>query len=337
MRAMAMKRVAAIEEGPLEAVDYTEPEAGSGEVLIKVLACGVCHTELDQIEGRIEPSVLPVIPGHQIVGRVVGRGNGANRFEAGDLVGLTWLYSSCGCCEFCRTGNENLCDNARWTGHDVNGGYAEYAVADEKFVHPIPGYYSAMTAAPLLCAGIIGYRALRISGVTNGQTIGLFGFGASAHILLQVIRHKFPDSSVFVFTRSEAHQEHAVSLGAMWAGGTEDLPPAKLDKAIDFTPVGETVKSALSVSKKGARVVINAIRKITPIPQMDYAEYLWGERQVMSVANVTMQDGREFLPLAAEIGIEPEIEEFGLEEANKALQKLKKGHVHGAAVLHIGE
>ncbi len=275
MKAMLLRRVAGIEERPLEAVECEVPEAAGGEVLIKVLACGVCHTELDQIEGRIEPSMLPVIPGHQIVGEVVGRGDGAGRFEVGDVVGVTWLYSSCGECGYCRSGFENLCDGAKWTGHDVNGGYAEYVVARERFVHAIPESYSAVVAAPLLCAGVIGYRALRLAEVVNGQTVGLFGFGASAHILLGVIRYKFPDSSVFVFTRSEEHRELAVSLGATWAGGSEEVPPGKLDRAIDFTPVGETVKRALAVSNKGARVVVNAIRKVTPIPEMDYAEYLW--------------------------------------------------------------
>lgn len=335
MRALAIRRTGVIEETPLEAVQLDEPTVGSGQILLKVLACGVCHTELDQIEGRLAIPSLPVVPGHQIVGEVVGRADGAGMYAIGDRVGVTWLNWSCGQCGFCRSGRENLCDDAKWTGHDVDGGYAEYVTAYEKFSYPIPERYSDVQAAPLLCAGVIGYRALRLAELCDGDVMGLFGFGASGHIAIQVIKHRCPASPVFVFTRGEAHRELALSLGADWAGGADDKPPEMLDRAIDFTPVGETVKRALSVSRKGGRVIINAIRKTTPIPQLDYGEYVWGERTITSVANVTARDAREFLPLAAQIGIECEVEEFELAEANEALVRLKQGRIKGVAVLRI--
>jgi len=335
MRAAVIVGAGPVSENPLEMTELDRPRLKGGQVLLKVLACGVCHTELDQIEGRLAPPSLPIVPGHQIVGVVVERAVGAGRFEIGQRVGVTWLHWSCGRCDYCRGGRENLCDIAQWTGHDVNGGYAEYAAAYEKFAYPIGDRFSDTAAAPLLCAGVIGYRALRLTEAVDGETIGLFGFGASAHIVIQIITHKYPACKVFVFTRSRDHRELALKLGANWVGAPDETPPALLNKAIDFTPVGESVMCALGNSAKGACVVINAIRKATPIPQMDYGRYLWGEREVRSVANVARRDAEEFLPLAAEIPIVPEVEVYGLAEANKALIRLKEGKIDGAAVLSI--
>ena len=315
--------------------DIPKPVPKDDELLLKVLACGVCHTELDEIEGRLKPAKLPIVLGHQIVGEIVEKGPDANTLDLGQRVGVTWLNSACGNCRFCLSGRENLCDHAMWTGLDVDGGYAQFTLVPEKFAHPIPQRFSDTEAAPLLCAGVIGYRAIRLAEIADGDVVGLYGFGASAHIVIQVLKHTNPKSPVFVFTRSSAHRDLAAQLGAEWAGAPADEPPAKLNKAIDFTPVGETVKRALAASDKGATVVINAIRKTTPIPELDYAEHLWHERKIKSVANVTAQDAREFLPLAAEIPIIPHVQEFELAQANNALINLKKGKINGAAVLTI--
>lgn len=333
MKALVLPKLAPIEDAPLREVEMETPQPGAGEILVKVSACGLCHTDLDEIEGRLEPPALPVVLGHQVVGIVAGRGEGAIRFELGDRVGVTWLYSSCGVCEFCRSGRENLCDQARWTGKDAPGGYAEFMVVGEDFAHAIPSAFSDSEAAPLLCAGVIGYRAVRLADISDGQTIGLFGFGASAHIVIQVIRHQFPASDIFVFTRSRHHQELARTLGASWTGTSDDTPPGKVDKAIDFTPVGEAVRDALATLNRGGRLVINAIRKTTPIPELTYHEYLWDEREIKSVANVTRRDAAEFLPLAAQIGIRPTVEEFAPSQANEALALLKAGKLKAAAVL----
>ncbi len=343
---MVLTRCADIEERPLELVDIRRPEPKDNEVLLKVLACGVCHTELDEIEGRLKPSKLPIVLGHEIVGEIVEKGPGAKSLDIGQRVGVTWLNSSCGQCRFCKSGRENLCIRAKWTGLDVDGGYAEFTVAPESFAYPIPANFSDAEAAPLLCAGVIGYRAIRLANIEDGDVIGLYGFGASAHIVIQVLRHKYPESKVFVFTRSGEHRELARQLGAEWAGpstpcgrsgqwGPEDEPPGRLNKVIDFTPMGETIKRALEASEKGATVVINAIRKTTAVPELDYAEHLWHEREIKSVANVTAQDAREFLPLAAKIPIKPHVEEFGLAEANQVLLKLRNGLINGAAVITI--
>jgi propanol-preferring alcohol dehydrogenase len=335
MKAVVLTKHAQIEDKPLEVTDMPTPEFADNQILVKVSVCGVCHTDLDIAEGRLKPRKLPIIPGHQIVGTVAGKGKKAARFKTGDRVGITWLYSSCGKCDFCKANNENLCDNAKWTGKDVNGGYAEYIVIGEDFAHRIPENFSDSQAAPLLCAGVIGYRALRLADIADGQKIGLFGFGASAHIAIQIIKHKFPNSPVFVFTKTDKHRQLAEKLGADWTGNSGDKPLAKLNKILDFTPVGECIRDALSVLEKGGRLVINAIRKETPIPELDYAEYLWLEKEIKSVANVTRRDAEEFLPLAAQIPIVPTVEEFKLEQANEALILMKQSKLRAAAVLRI--
>ncbi len=337
MKAMMLEATSSIEEKPLKFVDLPVPHLESRQVLVEISVCGICHTELDEIEGRLSPSKLPIILGHEIVGRVKTVGSKVTKFVKGDRVGITWLNWACGDCFFCRNGNENLCEQARWTGKDVNGGYAQYTVIQEDFAYPIPDNFSDVEAAPLLCAGVIGYRSLRLSKLRNGQVLGLYGFGASAHIVIQVVKHEFPDSRVFVFTRGQAHRNLAKKLGAEWCGKAEDDPPEKIDCAIDFTPVGQTVREALRVMEKGGRLVINAIRKVNPIPELDYAKHLWHEREIKSVANVTRKDAQEFLPLAARIPIIPETQQFRLEEANEALILLKKGAIQGAGVLQISK
>ena len=339
MKAMVLERISPVEEKPLKLVNLPEPVPGRGQILVRVSACGVCHTELDEIEGRVAPSRLPMILGHEVVGRVESLGPGTVKFKKGDRVGISWINWACGKCSFCLKDEENLCDTAKWTGKDACGGYAEYTAVSEDFAYPIPEEFTDVKAAPLLCAGVIGYRALRLSGMKDGGVLGLYGFGASAHIVIQVAKHKYPNGKVFVFTRphQKEHQDLAKKLGADWIGATDDASPEKLDCAIDFTPVGEPVREALRNLQKGGRVVINAIRKATLIPQLDYTEHLWYEKEVKSVANVTRRDAQEFLPLAAQISIVPETQEFRLEEANEALVLLKEGKIRGAGVLKIAE
>ncbi len=339
MKAMVLENISAVEGRPLKLVDLPRPVPERDQILVKVSACGVCRTELDEIEGRLPPSEFPMVLGHEIVGRVEDLGSGAKKFRIGDRVGIAWINCACGTCAFCLKGEENLCETARWTGKDTPGGYAEYTVVHEDFAYPIPEKFTDVKAAPLLCAGVIGYRALRLSGMADGKVLGLYGFGASAHIVIQVVRHNYPNGRVFVFTRphQKEHQDLARKLGADWIGATGDASPEKLDCAIDFTPVGEPVREALRNLQRGGRVVINAIRKVTPIPELDYAEHLWDEKEVKSVANVTRRDAQEFLPLAAEIPIVPETREFKLEEANEALVLLKEGRIRGAGVLKMAE
>jgi len=332
MKAMILSEVQPVESGPLRMMDLPEPAPGPREILVKVAICGVCHTELDEIEGRIQPK-LPVILGHEIVGKVSALGPGARTFRLGDRVGIGWIHSSCGKCVFCKRGEENLCDAFKATGCHSNGGYAEYTVAPENSAYRIPRRFSDPEAAPLLCAGAIGYRDLRLCGMKKGQTLGLFGFGASAHIVIQLARYS--GYKVFVFTRGGEHRKLAEKLGASWTGGPEDKPPEKLRCAIDFTPVGETVPRALCLLERGGRLVIAVIRKRNPIPPMDYAALLWDEKEIKSVANITREDFRDFLPLAAKIPIIPEVEEFELGEANRALLLLKQGKIRGAGVLRI--
>jgi propanol-preferring alcohol dehydrogenase len=326
-----------IEDKPLKPTDLPIPTPAENQILVEVSVCGACHTDLDEAEGRLEPTKSPIVPGHQVVGKVADKGKAVTKHKIGDRVGITWLFSSCGECDFCRASSENLCAKAKWSGKDADGGYAEYMVIGEDFAYPIPERFSDSQAAPLLCAGVIGYRTLRLADVTDGQKTGLFGFGASAHIVIQIIKHKYPNSPVFVFTKTEKHAELAKKLGAVWTGHSGDEPPEKLNKIMDFTPVGECVRDALGVLERGGRLIINAIRKETPVPPLDYAEYLWLEKEIKSVANVTRRDAEEFLPLAARVPIEPTIEEFPLEQANDVLCSIKNSRLRAAAVLKINE
>ncbi|MBW8035164.1 MAG: zinc-dependent alcohol dehydrogenase family protein [Planctomycetes bacterium] len=335
MKAMLLTRIGPVEDKCLELVGMPKPEPKENEVLVKVSVCGACHTDLDEAEGRLTPTMMPIVPGHQVVGTVNEKGKSVARFKIGQRVGITWLYWACGQCSFCKSGNENLCDNAKWTGKDANGGYAEYIVIDENFVYPLPESFTDAQVAPLLCAGVIGYRTLRLAKVNDKQIIGLYGFGACAHILIQVIKYKFPNNPVFVFTKTQEHAELAKSLGADWTGRSSDNPPAKLNIAIDFTPVGQCVRDALEALERGGRLVINAIRKETVIPELEYAKYLWFEKEIKSVANVTRTDAEEFLPLAAQIPITSTIEEFSLEDANEVLIRIKHSKLRAAAVLRI--
>jgi propanol-preferring alcohol dehydrogenase len=339
MKAQVLRAIVkSLEENPepLELADLPIPEPGFGEILVRVRACGICRTELDEIEGRIRPK-LPVIPGHQIVGIVEGSGPGTSRFERGERVGIAWIHSACGECRHCRRGNENLCDQFRGTGCDVDGGYAEYTIVPEDFAYPIPERFSDSQAAPLLCAGAIGYRALGLTGMEDGDTLALYGFGASNHIVLQMAKYKYPSSKIFVFTKrgDDPPARLARELGADWVGATGEAPPEKYDRAIDTTPFGDVIKAALRHLEDGGRLVINNIRKETPIRELEYADCLWGEKEMKSVKNITRRDVREFLQLAAEIPIVPEITEFRLEEANRALLALKRGEYRGAGVLKI--
>lgn len=316
-------------EGPLALRELPDPRPGRGEVLLRVLACGVCHTDLHVAEGELEPVRRPLVPGHQIVGIVEESGPDVEGVGPGQRVGVTWLGWACGSCGYCREGLENLCDRARFTGYHLAGGYAEMAVANADFVVRVPDSFPEQRAAPLLCAGIIGYRSLRLSGIRPGGRLGLFGFGASAHLAIQIARHR--GCEVYVFTRGEGHRRLARELGAAWVGGAEDEPPEELDAAVTFAPAGWLVPAALGKLRKGGTLAINAIH-MSPIPEMRY-ELIYGERAVRSVTNLTRRDAREFLEAAAEIPIRVDVETFALEEANGALRRLKAGEINGAAVL----
>lgn len=324
---------------PLRLASVPDPVPGAGEILIRVAASGVCHTELDEIEGRTPPPSLPVILGHQVVGRVESQGPGAERFAAGDRVGVAWIFSACGRCVHCLAGDDNLCPDFRATGRDVDGGYAELMKVPEAWAFPIPPVFSDAEAAPLLCAGAIGYRSLRLTGLQDGQTLGLTGFGASGHLVLMMVRHRFPASEVFVFARSPQEREFALELGAVWAGDTVDRAPAGLSAVIDTTPVWKPVVEALRNLEPGGRLVINAIRKEEAdkevLLELDYAQDLWMEREIKSVANVARRDVAEFLEVAAEIPLRPEVQEFSLSDANLALQELKDRKIRGAKVLRV--
>jgi propanol-preferring alcohol dehydrogenase len=313
---------------PLREAELTDPEAGPGQVLIAVDACGVCRTDLHVVDGELPEPKLPLVPGHQVVGRVV---EGGERFRAGDRVGVPWLGWTCGECRYCRTGRENLCDRARFTGYQLDGGYAELVTADERFCFPVPEGYEDLQAAPLLCAGLIGYRALRLSG--DAERLGLYGFGASAHIVVQVARHQ--GRRVFAFTRAgdEEAQAFARGLGAEWAGSALGPAPEELDAAIIFAPAGELVPAALAATAKGGTVVCAGIH-MSDIPSFPY-ELLWGERVLRSVANLTRHDGEEFMGLAPRVPVRTEVEAFPLTEANEALARLRAGEVRGAAVLRV--
>jgi len=296
---MVLKQISKVEDMPLELEDVPKPEPSYGEILIKIYACGICRTELDEIEGRRVPK-LPIILGHEIVGRVESLGSHVKRFKLGDRVGVAWIYSACGKCSFCLSGQENLCADFQATGCDVNGGYAQYIKVKEDFAYSIPERFNDLEAAPLLCAGAIGYRALKLSGLKDGETIGLFGFGASAHQVYQIIRHLYPRTKIFVFTRRRGDTPSLLAreMGADWVGETGEEPPEKLNRAIDTTPVGQPVIEALKHLEKGGRLVINVIRKEDLIPQMRYEQHLWYEKEVKSVANITRNDVQEFLRIA---------------------------------------
>ena len=313
-------------ELPLPTLTQT---SDSNSLRLRVHACGVCHTDLHIVEGDLPPRKLPITPGHQVIATVEQVGAGVTRFKVGDRVGVPWLYATCGECEFCQRGEENLCDRAQFTGWDVDGGYADYMVAGERFVVPIPEIFSDEQAAPLLCAGLIGYRSLLKSEVQPGERLGLYGFGGSAHIVIQIARHW--GCRVVVFTRGAAHRALAESLGAEWSGAAEQTPPHPLDRAILFAPVGGLVPIALRHLRKGGTLAINAIH-MSPIPEMDY-NVLYGERTVRSVANVTRRDAAEFMPLAAQIPLKTETQTFRLEDTNRALLMLKRSEIKGAAVL----
>jgi len=331
MRACQLRSPAPIEENPLESVDIEPPEPRGDEVRVRVHVCAVCRTDLHVVEGDLPPRRPRVIPGHQAVGTIDRLGAEARRFRVGERVGIAWLHRTCGGCVYCRSGRENLCDQASFTGWSVDGGYADLAVAPESFVYSIPRGFTDLEAAPLLCAGIIGFRSLRLSGISRGGRLGLYGFGAAAHVAIQVARHWGVE--VYAFTRDPRHQRHALELGASWAGAASETPPAKLDAAILFAPAGELVPAALRVLDKGATLAIGGIH-MSPIPALDYS-LLYQERVIRSVANNTRQDGEDFLRAAVEIPIRTEVECFPLREANRALQAHKRGAVRGAAVLQI--
>ncbi len=339
MKAMVIDRICDIEleRKPLSKIEMPEPEPEAREVLVKVSTCGVCHTELDEIEGRTPPPTFPIVPGHQVVGKVAKLGTGVTKFKLGDRVGIAWINSSCQKCSFCRNGLENLCEQFKATGRDVHGGYAQFAKVNEDFAFPIPDIFSDSEAAPLLCAGAIGYRSLRLANIEDGQSLGLTGFGASAHLVLKMAAHKYPSTKVFVFARSEKERAFAKELGAVWAGEAEQRPPELLDAIIDTTPAWKPVVEALKNLAPGGRLVVNAIRKEDKdkdsLLQIDYSEHLWMEKEIKSVANVACGDVDGFLRLAAEIPLRPEILEFDLEDANQALVELKDRKIRGAKVL----
>lgn len=324
---------------PLSFEDLSVPSPGSDEILIRVNACGVCHTELDEIEGRTPPPNLPVVPGHQVVGVVEQKGASATRFDVGDRVGVGWIFSACGSCEHCLADNENLCAGFQATGRDRNGGYAEYMVIPETYACALPPQLDEFHTAPLLCAGAIGYRSLRLTHIEDGQRLGLTGFGASGHLVLKMVKHLYPHTGVYVFARSERERAFALDLGAMWAGDIGDNSPELLHSIIDTTPVWRSILASLEQLAAGGRLVINAIRKEDTdkaiMTDLDYTTHLWMEKEIKSVANVARCDIVEFLELASRTDISPEIQVFPLADANTALQSLKQGDIKGAKVLDL--
>src|SRR5574339_659789 len=339
MKALLLREIASLKqnETPLSLADVPEPRPAPGEVLLRVTRCGVCHTELDEIEGRTPPLQLPVVLGHQVVG-IVESGSSlpesqwqATGLHIGQRVGVAWIASACGHCQYCLSGQENLCPEFKATGRDIDGGYAEFMKVRADFVHPIPDSISDSEAAPLLCAGAVGYRALRLTNLHDGRSLGLMGFGGSNHIVLKTAKHKYPNSAIFVFSRNPQEREFAVSLGAAWAGAIDEIPPDGLDAIIDTTPVWGPISEGLKRLKPGGRLVINAIRKEEVdkevLLKLDYPSQLWMEKEIKSVANVTRADVREFLQLAAQANIKPDYQEFALEDANQALLEMKQGKI----------
>jgi propanol-preferring alcohol dehydrogenase len=341
MRAMRIHRLGPLDESrpPLSADCLETPAPGPSEVLIRVHACGVCHTEIDEIEGRTPPSRLPMIPGHQVVGTVVGEGPGCRRHLQQQRVGVAWIHSACGACAWCLEGRENLCPDFRACGRDVPGGYAEYMVVAEDFAHPLPDSLGDLETTPLLCAGAVGFRALRLCGLQNGQSLGLTGFGASGHLVLQMARHLYPDSPILVFARSASERDFASQLGAAWTGDTRDRAPTGLDAIIDTTPAWLPVLAAMEALAPGGRLVINAIRKEADdhgaLADLDYDRHLWREKSLITVANVTRADVGECLRLAAEIPLQPHVTTYDLDDANEALLAMKRGGIRGANVLRV--
>jgi len=335
MRAMVLSATASLDRNPapLTLVQMPRPEPAQGEILIEVAVCGVCHTELDEIEGRTAPPRLPVIPGHEIIGRVVVTGSGCSRYQPGERVGVGWIHSSTG------AQDENLSDDFRATGRDADGGYAEFVVVPERYAYPIPDKFSDVEAAPLLCAGAVGYRSLCLSGIQDGQTLGLTGFGGSGHLVLQLANYLYPNGQVYVFARSEHERRFALELGAAWAGETGTVPPVAPHAIIDTTPAWQPVLAALECLRPGGRLVINAIRKEAGdrdiMGSIRYEDHLWMEKEIKSVANVTHRDLEAFLPIAAAIPLRVEVQRYDLEQANEALLDLRAGHVRGAKVLQI--
>jgi len=332
MKAMVLERFGEAASAPLRERNLPVPRPERGEILVRVRCCGVCHTDLHTVEGELPGVSLPRIPGHEAVGFVEAMGEGASRFAPGERVGVAWLHEACGTCGFCLSGRENLCTRARFTGYQADGGYAEFMRVPERFAYRLPRDIPDEEAAPMLCSGIIGYRALRRSGIRPGQVLGLYGFGASAHMAIQIARHW--GCTVYVFSRGEGHLAHARTLGAAWAGKAGENPPSKLDAAVIFAPAGGLVPEALKALEKGGTVATAGIT-MTPIPEMEYDDCLYHEKTLTSVANATRKDGEELLRLAAEIPLRPTVRVFPLRDANKALQSLKAGEITGAAVLHV--
>lgn len=333
MQAMQLLKPAPVEGFPLISTNLNMPRTDSGQLLLRVLACGVCHTDLHIAEGELTAPALPLTLGHQVVAEIEAAGEALTGFSIGQRVGVPWMHTTCGQCEYCQRGEENLCAKARFTGLQVNGGFAEFLLADPQFVLPLPATMSDLQAAPMLCAGIIGYRALRQAELHPGERLGLFGFGASAHLAIQLARYW--GCEVYVFTRSDPHRRHAESLGAAWTGSAEDRPPKLLDRAVSFAPSGALVPLALKKLRAGGTLAINAVHS-SPIPQLPYA-LIYGERTLRSVTNATRQDGLEFLQLAAEIPLPASVTEYPLEDANEALLDVKNSSLNGQAVLRVAQ
>ncbi|MGA1846419.1 zinc-dependent alcohol dehydrogenase family protein [Deferribacter abyssi] len=342
MKAMVINKICNIfNETPLSLVDIPIPNINDDEILIKVNTCGVCHTELDEIEGRTPPSSLPMIPGHQVVGKVVKKGKNVTLFKIGDRVGVGWIFSACGNCEFCQKGLENLCKDFKATGRDANGGYAEYMKINENYAVKLPNNFSDEEAAPLLCAGAIGYRSLKLANIENGMNLGLTGFGASAHLVLKLVKHLYPDTKIFVFARNPKERQFALDLGAIWSGDITDNSPKLLHAIIDTTPVWKPIVEALKNLTPAGRLVINAIRKENIdknyLLNLTYERDLWFEKELKSVANVTISDIKEFVEIASKANIKPIYQTYTLKEANLALKELKSKKIKGAKVIKINE
>jgi len=331
MKAMQLFQPAPADTAPLQAVELPTPEPGPGQVRLKIHTCGVCHTDLHIVEGDLDLPRLPTIPGHEIIGTVEAVGPGVTQHKHGDRLGVPWLHQTCGQCHYCLAGKENLCQNIQFTGMHADGGFAEHIVVPADFAYPIPSIFDDAHAAPLLCAGVVGFRSLRLSRVQPGQKLGLYGFGASAHIIIQIALHW--ECEVFVFTRSPHHRQMARHMGAVWVGGAEDDPGVRLDSSIIFAPAGGLVPEALRVLDRGGTLALGGIH-MSPIPPMPY-DLLWHERTIQSVANSTRQDVLDFLDVAAEVPVKTEVELYPLSEANETLQRMKRSDIQGAAVLRI--